>query len=132
MSALREGGGGLPVSGFAGEKEDVGGEEAGDGGGRGAGRSALDSGLVLTPENSRGPADQVAKVRVEKRKGNRVVSVIAGLEHPGNDLAGLCTMIKTTLGTGGSVQGRTIEIQGDHAERIVELLAERGVRARVV
>jgi translation initiation factor 1 len=98
---------------------------------RGAG-AALDSGLVLTPANSRGPADQVARVRVERRKGNRLVSVISGLEHPGNDLAGLCTTLKTTLGTGGSVQGRTIEIQGDHGARIVELLAGRGLRGRVL
>jgi hypothetical protein len=39
----------------------------------------LDSGLVLTPENSMAPAGQVAKIRTEKRKGSRVVTVIAGL-----------------------------------------------------
>src|SRR4051794_18459834 len=54
----------------------------------------LDSGLVLTPANSKAPSDQVAKVRVEKRKGNRAVTVISGLDHPGNDLPALCTALK--------------------------------------
>jgi translation initiation factor 1 len=98
----------------------------------GAGTVQLDSGLTLTPENAQPPADQQARIRVEKRKGNRIVTLIAGLEHPGNDLPALCTLLKTTLATGGSVQGRAIEIQGDHAVRTAELLAERGLKTRLM
>ncbi|HVT83177.1 MAG TPA: translation initiation factor [Phycisphaerae bacterium] len=92
----------------------------------------LDSGLVLTPANSKGPADQVAKIRQEKRKGNRVVTVITGLEHPGNDLPALCTALKQALGVGGSVQGRTVELQGELGEKIAVILEGRGMKARVV
>jgi translation initiation factor 1 len=92
----------------------------------------LDSGLVLTPKNAAPPADQLAKIRTEKRKGNRIVTLITGLEHPGNDLPALCTALKQTLGTGGSVQGRTIELQGHTAHAVQQYLSSNGYNARVV
>jgi translation initiation factor 1 len=96
-----------------------------------AGANKLDSGLVLDHKNAQAPADQVARIRVEKRKGNRMVTVIGGLEHPGNDLAGLCTELKQALGVGGSVQGRTIELQGEHAEKVYQILeVDHGMKVR--
>ena len=93
----------------------------------------LDSGLILTPKNSNAPPDQVARVRVEKRKGDRRVTVISGLDHPANDLPALCTELKQILGVGGSVQGRTIELQGQYAEAVVDhLIVEKGLNARKV
>jgi len=96
------------------------------------GPQRLDSGLVLTPQNSKAPPDQVAKIRVEKRKGNRMVTVVSGMDHPGNDLPLMCTELKQKLGVGGSVQGRAIELQGEHAEKVREYLEGRGLKARVV
>lgn len=98
-------------------------------GGRGV---QLSTGLTLTPENSTPPQDQVAKVRLEKRKGGREVSVVTGLDHPANDLPKLCTTLKQALSVGGSVQGRTIEVQGDQVGKIVELLEQSGLKARAV
>jgi translation initiation factor 1 len=92
----------------------------------------LDSGLTLTPENSSPPPDQVAKIKIEKRKGNRIVTVITGMDHPANDLAKLCTELRQALSTGGSVQGRTIELQGEHAPRVLALLAEKGLKGRII
>jgi translation initiation factor 1 len=94
--------------------------------------STLDSGLVLTPENSRAPDGQVAKIKTEKRKGNRVVTLIVGMEHPANDLPAICTALKQKLGIGGSVQGRTIELQGENTKGALELLTARGLKARIV
>jgi translation initiation factor 1 len=95
------------------------------------GEVRLDSGLVLNPKTARPPENQTARIRTEKRKGNRLVTVITGLEHPGNDLAALCTELKQTLGTGGSVQGRTIELQGDHQEKTAQILeVDKGLRIR--
>ena len=92
----------------------------------------LDTGLTLTPENSSPPPDQVAKIKVEKRKGNRIVTVITGMDHPANDLAKLCTELRQALSTGGSVQGRTIELQGEHAPRVLALIVAKGLKGRVV
>ena len=58
------------------------------------GETRLDSGLVLNPKTARPPADQLARIRVEKRKGNRLVTLITGLDHPANDLPALCTQLK--------------------------------------
>jgi translation initiation factor 1 len=96
------------------------------------GEVRLDSGLVLNSKTARPPEDQVARIRVEKRKGNRLVTVITGLEHPANNLPALCTDLKQSLGTGGSVQDRTLEIQGDHAEKVGQILeVDKGFRIRV-
>src|SRR5208337_3370472 len=80
----------------------------------GAGRSTggtpgPQSGYELTPQNAMPPKDQVARIRIEKRKGNREATLVGGLEHPANDLAALLTHLKAALGCGGSVQGRSIE-----------------------
>ncbi len=89
-------------------------------------------GYELNAQNSMAPKDQVAKLRIEKRKGNREVTVITGLEHPGNDLPKLLTDLKASLGCGGSVQGRVIELQGDHADKAAEMIKEKGINARAV
>ena len=102
------------------------------GGGK-VGETRLDSGLVLNSRTAQPPADQVARIRTEKRKGNRVATVITGLEHVGNDLAALCTQLKQLLGTGGSVQGRTIELQGDQAEKVAQYLeVDKGFKVRTI
>lgn len=89
-------------------------------------------GYELTPENATPPKDQVAKIYVEKRKGGREVTVIRGLEHPANDLVKLCTQLKALLGAGGAVQERTVELQGDHADKIKQELEERNIKARIM
>jgi len=96
------------------------------------GETRLDSGLALNPKTARPPEGQSARIRTEKRKGSRAVTIITGLEHAGNDLAALCTELKQTLGTGGSVQGRAIELQGDQRERVAQILeVDKGLRVRV-
>jgi translation initiation factor 1 len=97
------------------------------------GETRLDSGLILNPKTARPPEDQVARIRTEKRKGNRLVTVITGLEHPANDLPALCTELKQTLGTGGSVQARTIELQGDHRDKVAQFLeVDLGFKVRTL
>jgi translation initiation factor 1 len=94
-------------------------------------KKRLDSGLILSHENAQAPADQVARIRTERRKGNRTVTVIAGLEHVGNNLPALCTELKQAFGVGGSVQGRTIELQGDVAEKVGQILeVDKGYKIR--
>lgn len=100
------------------------------GGGK-AGEVRTDGGMVLNARTAQPPADQVARIRTEKRKGNRVATLITGLEHVGNDLAALCTELKQLLGTGGSVQGRTIELQGDQVAKVAQFLeVDKGFTVR--
>ena len=79
---------------------------------------------VLTP-----PEKQTAKLAVEKRKKGKIVTVVRGLAAGENDLPGLLTALKSGCGAGGSLQENELEIQGNHLERIRELLS--GLRYRV-
>jgi translation initiation factor 1 len=73
------------------------------------------------------PGRIVAKLRLEKSgRGGKIVTVIYDL--PGNSafLKHLASELKRACGTGGAVAGNTVEIQGDHRERLRELLGRKG------
>ncbi|HLG42842.1 MAG TPA: translation initiation factor [Planctomycetota bacterium] len=74
---------------------------------------------------------EILKLRREKRPGGREVVVIEGF-NPGTQikLDELAGELKRSCGTGGTVKGRTIEIQGDHRDRIAEVLLSRGFRSK--
>ena len=80
---------------------------------------------------ARGPAlPQDGVVRVFREKGGRggkTVTVVRGLE---GDLAAIAADLKRHCGAGGAVKGNTIEIQGDHREKIVARLRAAGHRAK--
>ena len=71
-------------------------------------------------------AEQVLSIRVERRTYNKPVTVIEGFDPNAVDMKALGTEIKRAMGAGGTVDDGTIEVQGDHEERVRELLAERG------
>lgn len=77
------------------------------------------------------PADkQTVRIAVEKRKKGKVVTVIRDLAER-NQHDDLLTALKSSLGAGGTLQDNsTIEIQGDHAERIRQILKARGFKIR--
>ena len=78
------------------------------------------------------PQKLTARLSVQKRKRGKIVTVISGLNegHPGNHLGDLLTKLKNACGAGGTIQEDTIEIQGDHLERVKKLLAEIGYKIR--
>src|SRR5262245_51558507 len=49
------------------------------------------------------PASQTARLRKEKRAKGKLVTVVAGLDPEGNDLAGLASTLKARCGAGGTV-----------------------------
>ncbi|MGV3483929.1 MAG: translation initiation factor [Planctomycetaceae bacterium] len=77
---------------------------------------------------STSPAGQTLRVRVEKRKAGRVVTVIAGLESTDPARGDLLTKLKNACGAGGSHEDASLLIQGDHQARVVKLLQETGYR----
>ncbi len=78
------------------------------------------------------PSDGFAKIRRETkgRKGKGVI-VISGLGLSDNDLKQLASQLKKRCGTGGSVVGETIEIQGDKREVIKEILNSKGYKIKM-
>jgi translation initiation factor 1 len=76
------------------------------------------------------PAQQTARLAIEKRKRGKEVTVISGLAAGDNDLPALLTRLKTGCGAGGTVKDDSIEIQGRHLERVRALLAELGYKVK--
>lgn len=74
------------------------------------------------------PEKQSAKVAVEKRKKGKLVTIVRGLSPKESDFAALLTQLQTACGAGGSIQDETLEVQGDHADRVRELLRGLGYR----
>ena len=69
----------------------------------------------------------VAKLRVEKAGRNgKTVTVVFGLPRNAMFLKDLCKELKRGCGTGGAVADDTVELQGDHRERIRDLLLKKG------
>jgi len=84
---------------------------------------------------ARNPADagQRARVRVGRElagRGGKGVSVITGLPLAEAQLESLATQLKKLCGAGGAVKNGSIEIQGDHRDRLVEALQKLGYEAK--
>jgi translation initiation factor 1 len=78
------------------------------------------------------PEKQSLKVQVSRkgRKG-KSVTIISGFEHKSETLAKLAKDLKAQCGSGGTVKGNTIEIQGEHGAKLVTLLTEKGYKAKI-
>jgi translation initiation factor 1 len=64
------------------------------------------------------------------RKG-KTVTIISGFQTKPETLAELLKQLKTQCGSGGTVKEETIEIQGDHSQKLVELLTKLGYKAKI-
>lgn len=69
---------------------------------------------------------QVIKIRLERRKHRREVTIIEGLDEKEIDLKKLASELKSRLATGGTYKNGHIELQGDHRHRVKQILIEMG------
>ena len=71
--------------------------------------------------------DGIVRVsRESKGRGGKTVTLVRGLAIDPAALAALGKRLRTACGTGGTVKDGVLEVQGDHAERVVELLKAEG------
>jgi len=71
--------------------------------------------------------DGIVRVsRETKGRGGKAVTVVKGVLLDAAGLAELGKQLKTACGSGGTVKDGVIEIQGDHCDRIVQLLKTQG------
>ncbi len=98
---------------------------------RGGGKRARKAAQQRGPGAAQGhPADGV--VRVERRRGGRGggwVTLVTGLP---DDPRSWLKELKRLCGAGGALRDNAVEIQGDHAERLIADLTARGLRVRRV
>ena len=82
------------------------------------------------PKEFTPPEKQTAKLAVERRKMGKTVTVVRDLAAEDNDLPALLAKLKSDCGAGGTMKEDLLEIQGNHLERIRDLLKEIGYRVR--
>jgi translation initiation factor 1 len=78
------------------------------------------------------PHQQNLRVQASRkgRKG-KTVTVISGFQTQPETLAELLKKLKTQCGAGGAVKEDTLEIQGDHAQKLLEILVNLGYKAKI-
>ncbi len=76
------------------------------------------------------PEKQNLRVWLDRLKGGRVATVVRGFVGSDDDLAALGKELKKSCGVGGTAKEGEIIIQGDHRDRVVELLTKAGYRCK--
>ncbi|HBB33116.1 MAG TPA: stress response translation initiation inhibitor YciH [Cyanobacteria bacterium UBA8803] len=78
------------------------------------------------------PERQNLRVQASRkgRKG-KTVTVISGFQCQPETLTQLLKQLKTQCGSGGTVKDDTLEIQGDHAQKLVQILTQLGYKAKI-
>ena len=75
--------------------------------------------------------DGIARVsRETKGRGGKAVTLVRGLALDAGALAALGKRLRSACGAGGTLKDGVLEVQGDHAERLVELLKAQGFVAK--
>lgn len=80
------------------------------------------------------PAEQTIRIQREKKgRGGKQVTVLRDFQLTEKDLARLGKQLKKACGSGGTVkEDGVIEIQGDHRDKIAELLQKQGYNTKFV
>jgi len=67
---------------------------------------------------------QLIKIKLERRKGRKDVTLIEGIDPKSVDIKELSTKLKSKLACGGTAKNGRIELQGDHRFRVREILID--------
>ncbi|MBI4016244.1 MAG: translation initiation factor [Candidatus Aenigmarchaeota archaeon] len=69
---------------------------------------------------------QKVTVSVEERKFRKQYTVIAGIDRKEIDIEALARTLKAKLACGGTIRDDAIELQGNHRNRVKEILVGAG------
>ena len=82
------------------------------------------SAIELSPEK------QDLRLHMQRLPGNRIITIVKGFIGRDKVLIDLSKYLKKSCGVGGSVKNDTILIQGNHRDKILELLNGRGFKVK--
>lgn len=95
--------------------------------GSGSNPAAVERTVQELPSNQQNLRVQASR---KGRKG-KTVTVISGFQAQPETLTKLLKQLKAQCGSGGAVKEDTLEIQGDHTQKLVEILTQLGYKAKI-
>ena len=81
-------------------------------------------------KNNLGTNNKNVRIWLERRGGGKLVTVIKGLNNQSVNLELLGRELRKQCAVGGCVKDNTIQIQGNHRDKILAILDEKGIKAK--
>ena len=84
------------------------------------------------PVKSLPPQQQTVYLhRESKGRGGKTVTLVKKLVLSENDLKALAKKLKKACGSGGTIKDGVIEIQGEHRDKIADVLRKQGYQVKI-
>ncbi len=82
-------------------------------------------------QQSISPSEQNLRVWLDRKlKGGKVATIVKGFVGSDTELKELSRELKTKCGVGGAAKDGEIIVQGDHRDRVVEILTKSGYKCK--
>ena len=89
--------------------------------------AALQRGIQEVPQNQQNLKLEASR----KGRGGKTVTVISGFQGKPETLGDLAKQLKAQCGTGGTLKENEIVIQGEHKQKLLEILTKLGYKAKI-